>query len=354
MRTYSLIGTMSGTSLDGLDMALCHFEQHNEQWCFEIASAETVPYTPAWRRRLQEAATLPALEFCRLHNEYGHYIGQQVKRFLSKRLTGVNAIASHGHTVFHQPAQQLTVQIGSAAEIAAVTRITTINDFRALDVALGGQGAPLVPVGDELLFADFDFCLNIGGFSNISYHENGKRIAYDISPANIICNAITQKTGQHYDNQGKIGRKGSICPQLLKHLNQLPFYSVAPPKSLGREWLEQVFIPVVEKHQLSTADTLRTLYEHISLQIARSTAVKPSGRLLVTGGGAYNTFLLELLKQKTRAQIILPEKELIDFKEALVFAFLGVLRLEQRINCLTNVTGAGRSSCSGSVVQGHI
>lgn len=341
------IGTMSGTSLDGLDVVAVEFKNFNGNWKFNLLESSTFSYSAEWQNKLMNAPTLSGLELIILNAEYGGLIADKILGFLKEKKINPHLIASHGHTVFHQPEKRITLQIGNGAEIASKTGITTVSDFRSFDVALGGQGAPLVPVGDKFLFGKYDYCLNLGGFSNISFDKNGKRLAFDICPVNIILNRYAEKHGQAYDKNGELGRKGEIHIPLLNALNELPYYHEHPPKSLGREWLEQHLIPVLEKYHIPETDTIRTLYEHIAVQISDSVA--DSQKLLITGGGAHNKFLIERIKKRSKAAVIIPETKIIDYKEALIFAFLGVLRLKNEVNCFASVTGASRDSSGGVI-----
>jgi anhydro-N-acetylmuramic acid kinase len=328
MKSQLAVGMMSGTSLDGLDLALCEFSLQSTGWRYKIIKADTIAYSKEWREKLTSAPGYTALEIMSLHSEYGRYIGREVKKFLGKSVLKAELICSHGHTIFHQPENGFTFQLGDGSAIAAASGITTICDFRNLNVALGGQGAPLVPVGDEILFGEYHYCLNLGGISNISYQLKRKRVAYDICPVNMILNHISNELDMEYDKDGLAGRKGTIHNGLLEKLNSLNFYKESAPKSLGREWLESEFLPVVNKSSTKTADKLRTIYEHIAIQISSSMESKANKSVLVTGGGAFNLFLLELIKSKTRHQIIVPDSLLVNYKEALIFAFLGVLRMQ--------------------------
>lgn len=354
---------MSGTSLDGLDLVAVEFQQFVGKWDFTIHFSETVSYSYSWKEKLKNAHALSGEKLIELHAEYGRFLGIESNRFMRKTGFTPDLIASHGHTVFHQPEKHFTFQLGNGAVIAAVTQITTVADFRTGDVALGGQGAPLVPVGDRLLFGDYDFCLNLGGFANISFEENGKRVAFDICPVNIVLNYFAEKQGFTYDKDGDLGRKGKLNTELLEKLNQLDFYRKEPPKSLGREWVEHVFLPVLNEAQIDEQDKLRTVYEHIAEQIAGIVAGIEKGKgggegeekgrgggkgkMLVTGGGTFNTFLIELISNQVSVEIIIPSNEIINFKEALVFAFLGVLKNRGEINCYASVTGAKCDSSAG-------
>ena len=343
------IGVMSGTSLDGVDLAACEFWFTNNQWKFRLIKAFTYNYTDKWSNKLKSASILSGLELSKLHIEYGQFIGELVNQFIQETGFVPDLVSSHGHTVFHQPDAGLTLQIGSGAEIAAITRIKTVCDFRTSDVALGGQGAPLVPIGDRLLFGEYNACLNLGGFSNISFEKDQNRVAFDICPVNILLNHLVSEAGLRYDKDGNLGKPGQINFPLLEQLNQLEFYHQLPPKSLGREFLEQKIVSLFYQSGLELNDQLRTAYEHIAVQISQVINQSNFQSVLVTGGGAYNRFLMECLREKSKTRLIDPKKELIDFKEALVFAFLGVLRIREEINCLSSVTGAQSNHCCGTV-----
>lgn len=348
MESYISIGCMSGTSVDGLDLVACRFT-FDEKWSFEVLKATTISYSHKWINKLTTFSELTVLEFAFLHNDYGKYIGKQVADFCADLPEKPMLVASHGHTIFHQPESGLTLQIGNGANIAAITGIPTVCDFRSLDVALGGQGAPLVPIGDELLFPEYEFCLNLGGFANVSFRENEERKAFDICPANMAFNHFTKELGYEYDLNGSMGRSGATNMELLRLLNELDYYQQPGPKSLGREWFESEFLPLIYSFQLSPEDTLRTLYEHVSDQLMLAVDQYPKGQVLITGGGANNVFLVELFSEKTKHKTIVPSSQIIDFKEAIVFAFLGVLRFRSEINCLRSVTGANRDQSGGVI-----
>lgn len=349
MATYHALGIMSGTSLDGLDLAMCRFTYSGKRWTFSIEKATTLTYPDIWLRRIAQAHTLDAFSFLLLHKDYGKFIGERVNDFLSSEDLQPDLLASHGHTVFHTPSQGLTFQLGDGAVLAAMCGITTVCDFRSFDVALGGQGAPLVPIGDDILFADFDYCLNLGGFGNISYRKGNRRIAYDICPVNILLNTLAQKIGLPYDKDGKTGRTGKIIDSLLTTLDSLSFYATPPPKSLGREWLEQHVLPLISNQTYSISDVMRTVYQHIAQQVSANIIGDASKKVLVTGGGTYNSFLLELIRENTRCDLVIPDDKVIQFKEALIFAFLGVLKIRNEINCLASATGSLQDSSSGVV-----
>lgn len=350
-QVYNVIGLMSGTSLDGLDIAFCRFTVDKNNWDFKILQAETKPYSAEWKEKLLRLETADALGFQKVHYEYGYYLGRQVSDFIVKHGIKADFVSSHGHTIFHQPENKFTVQAGAGSAIVSGCKMPVVCDFRSLDVALGGQGAPLVPIGDKLLFHQYEYCLNLGGFANISYENSGKRIAYDICPVNIVMNAITEKLGKPYDDKGAIARSGMVSKYLLNELNILPYFRQAPetPKSLGKEWVLQNIDPLFEQYEIEPNDLLCTFCEHVAVQIARTLETKNSGKLLITGGGAYNDFLIERIRELVPLDIVIPEKRIIEFKEALIFAFLGVLRMRGEINSLRSVTGARENSSGGAV-----
>jgi anhydro-N-acetylmuramic acid kinase len=345
----NILGIMSGTSLDGLDLTICSFWESGKKWIFRIHAAETIQYTEEWIRKLQSAPHLSGIDLLYLHQEYGQFIADNARFFIQSSGLKVDLISSHGHTVFHQPEAGFTMQAGDPQVIATSTGITTAGDFRKTDVLLGGQGAPLVTVGDQYLFGEYDFCLNLGGFANISYISDEKRLARDVCPVNIILNQLAGELDLPYDRDGFAGRSGNVSETLLGRLNSIGYYQTAGPGSLGREWLDYEFMPVIRDFNLPVTDILRTVYEHISLQIARQ--IRRGAKVLVTGGGAYNQFLVEKIREVSHGNIIIPSSDLIEYKEALIFAFLGLLRLHERINCFASVTGASRDSCCGVIYR---
>ena len=338
---------MSGSSLDGLDIALVRFQEEDGNYHFQILQAETLPYPEYWTKQLSEAFHKQPEDLVQLDKGYGKYLGEQVQAFAKKHNATPDFVASHGHTIFHRPEEHYTLQIGDGQELANACGFTVINDFRTEDVSKGGQGAPLVPVGDKMLFSDYEICLNIGGIANVSYDEDNKRIAYDLCIANQALNYLAQMKGLPYDRDGQLARSGEVDMDLLKRLNRHSFYGQMPPKSLGREFFEANQKDLMKN--LSVEDMLATFVEHIALQIALGVSHLPKGKILVTGGGARNQFLMERLQARTSHEVVIPEKMIIDYKEALVFAFLGLLRVEGKTNVLASVTGAESDSCSGRI-----
>ncbi|MBE0648335.1 MAG: anhydro-N-acetylmuramic acid kinase [Bacteroidales bacterium] len=384
---YHVLGLMSGTSLDGLDIAYCRFERIGDRWTNKILQAETIPYSIEWQTRLRNLDNGTAADLAKTDIDLGHLMGATTKDFIQRHQVTADFIASHGQTIFHQPHLRWTTQIGKGSSIAAETGLPVICDFRSTDVAFGGQGAPLVPIGDRLLFSDYHYCLNLGGFANISYEREGKRMAYDICPTNMVLNTLTGQLGKAFDENGDLARSGSLLPDLLETLNQLPFYHQPPPKSLGKEWVDAHILPLImdtgygirdtgygmrdmgygirdagygirdagsEIADLESriADLLHTFTEHIAMQIGKNTGTNRVNKLLITGGGALNNFLMERIRHHTAPQVILPDLQTIHFKEALIFAFLGLLRWRGEVNCLSSVTGASRDNIGGAIYLG--
>jgi len=347
---YNIIGVMSGTSLDGIDLAHFNFKIINGKWDFQILESETIGYSQEWIDLLKNAVGFSESELIKLNKEYTLLLGNSISAFISKhQLKAIDAVCSHGHTILHQPKNGITLQIGNLPEIATICNQKVICDFRVQDVELGGQGAPLVPIGDRLLFSEADYCLNLGGFSNISFEENGNRIAFDISPVNTVLNFYANKLGFDYDDKGTISGTGNINSALLSELNELNFYQLPHPKSLGFEFVKEIVLPIIERYKISIEDKLATFTEHIAIQIGLALPNKKN-KLLITGGGVYNDFLIRRIQYYLKeTSLIIPEKKIIEFKEALIFGLLGVLKLRNEINTLSTVTGASRDHSSGKI-----
>ncbi len=348
-----IIGLMSGTSLDGLDIALCEFKEHLGTFSFKIIAAKTISYDQDWKIKLSNAQHLSAIQYFETHTKYGRFIANETNQFLNSLSIKPNAIASHGHTVFHQPTLGFTNQLGCGATIAALTGLNTVCDFRSKDVSLAGQGAPLVPIGDKLLFGEYDACLNIGGIANISYNnKNGDRIAYDLCVANMLLNYLAEKKGFLFDKGGEMAKSGLVDDLLLNQLNDLKYYKKTGAKSIGREWFENNILNFFDTKEKEVTNLLATAIEHIASVIASELNSNNIKNVLLTGGGTFNSFLIERIKLKTNSIIVIPSVELINFKEAIIFAFLGYLRLNQITNTLKTVTGANKDSIGGAVYLG--
>lgn len=339
---------MSGTSLDGVDLVYTTLSYDNS-WSFQIHSATTIPYDKTWKDQLSRLVTMSREQLEQLDQLYSEYLAEVLLSFIKDyEIKDLDFICSHGHTALHQPDEGLTYQIGNLQSISDITGHTVICDFRVADVKLGGQGAPLVPIGDQLLFSNYDYCLNLGGFANVSYEKHNKRIAYDICPVNIVLNKCVAELGLDYDDGGTIASKGQINDSLLSALNRLDFYQTPPPKSLGLEWVDTNIFPLMETYELSVEDQLRTFVEHSAMMIANN--IEADTSMLITGGGAYNTFLINRIKAlATTVNITIPEKDILEYKEALIFGLLGVLKYSDEVNCLSSVTGASKDHASGNI-----
>ncbi|WP_432671947.1 anhydro-N-acetylmuramic acid kinase [Flavobacterium sp. SM2513] len=347
---YNVIGVMSGTSLDGVDLAHIHFTTDSKGWHFKILETETVPYPLQWFNKLKNAVQFSDAELVQLNKEYTLLLAEIIKDFIGKhKIEDLDAVCSHGHTILHQPQNGFTLQIGNLPEIPKLINQKIVCDFRVQDVKLGGQGAPLVPIGDAVLFSEYDYCLNLGGFSNVSFKANHSRIAFDISAVNTVLNFYANQLGLDYDDKGAIAKSGTFNQPLFEELNSLLYYVLPYPKSLGFEFVKEIVLPLIEKYSIPTEDKMHTFTLHVAFQIAEALSNK-NAKLLVTGGGAYNDFLIEQMqKQLPEMQIIIPNKKILEFKEALIFALLGVLKLRGEINVLSSVTGAQRDHSSGEV-----
>ena len=363
---YKVIGLMSGSSLDGLDIAFAEFNENAGSWNYEIKAADCYVYPPEWIEKLNTSISLNALDYQLLHTEYGHYLGCQVNKFIEENHLQfqVSLVSSHGHTTFHVPSKKMTAQLGDGASIASETQLPVVTDLRALDLAFGGQGAPIVPIGEKLLLGDYDFFLNLGGIANISFNDPSDYIAYDICPANRVLNMLANDNGKEYDEGGNMARSGKINEELFRKLNSLDYYKKSFPKSLANDYGTDIVYPLVKNSGCSIQDSLRTYVEHIAVQIknaivnVKSKPVKTGTtlKLLATGGGAFNIFLVEQLKEHLRQlqiEIIIPEEKLVKYKEAVVMALIGVLRWRQEYNVLSSVTGARRDSIGGALWIGQ-
>lgn len=351
IKNYKVIGVMSGTSLDGVDLAYCEFSK-SDSWSFRLLAGKTIAYDLSWKKKLQDAMLLKPLELEKLDYDFGIYLAELLNEFINENKIKADLISSHGHTIFHQPQKGITVQIGSGKKISELTKSTVVCDFRKGDVALGGQGAPLVPIGDRLLFGEMDYCLNLGGIANISFEKNGERLAFDVCGCNIVLNYLANELKKLFDEGGAIARGGKLNKALLNELNSIGYYEKSFPKSLGREDIDRDVLSLINKYELPIADKLNTFCTHIAIQIGKVVGNEVSNsKMLITGGGAFNEFLIEQIEAKCNLKIVLPSRQIIDYKEAIIFAFLGVLRIRNENNCLKSVTGAERDSCGGDVFE---
>ncbi len=351
---YQVLGLMSGTSMDGVDLAVCHFTEESSKWSFQIIISKCVSYSNTWKERLRNADQLSGKDLLLLDHEYGCFLGNLSKNFLEENKQEVQLIASHGHTIFHAPDKGISYQLGSGAAIASTARKDVVCNFRELDVCLGGQGAPLVPIGDALLFSDFDFCVNLGGIANMSFSDQGIRKAYDICPCNLLLNHYAEISGFSYDKDGLMAKQGVVSDELLNQLASWNYYQQNGPKSLDKAEVYNALLPLINAFPISVEDKLATITSHIVNKICSEILLHHSQnpKVLLSGGGAHNNFMVEALKKNTAILFFVPSAQIIDFKEALIFGFLGLLRAANKINTLASVTGATSNSIGGAYYLG--
>ena len=366
--SYLAIGLMSGSSLDGVDIAYCHFNCSTTSGVFNIENwqlmeTETYPFSEFWKNRLRSLPNGSAFEIMDAHAAFGSYMGEMVNRFLLEKKIDkqkVDLIASHGHTIFHEPARGFTTQIGDGAALSVATQCIVINDFRSADIALGGQGAPLAPMADKMLFPNFDFYLNLGGIANVTCNINGRFVAFDICGANQILNALANVTGLPYDDGGQISKTGTVDKLLFEQQYNIPFFKKSYPKSLSNQWVQQNQTSIFLENKSKIENKLNTAVELTALLIAdaivdiieKEKNIKEHFKLLATGGGAYNDYLMERIRfhlHTKNIEVVIPDKTLIGFKEALLMGLLGVMRLEKIHNCMASVTGAKKDSLNGAL-----
>lgn len=349
MTTYAALGIMSGSSLDGLDLAFCEFSEKQSRWTYQIVAAKTLPFPEEWKILLQESSYVDGKKLTENDVAYGKFLGAIADNFLKKHYLKPDIIALHGHSVFHQPEKGFSLQLGNGQAVAIATGIETVSDFRNKDILFGGQGAPLVPIGDKLLFAEYDYCVNIGGIANISFEEKGERLGYDVCAANQLLNYLSRQMGKPYDKNGETALLGKLDKSLFDELNSIEFYQQLYPKSLSNEQVQEIFLPILDSSPASLEDKLYTAVKHIAFQITKATDSSSGKKMLLTGGGTHNSFLVEAIRRECSQSVCLPNSQIIDFKEALIFAFMGILRKAGRVNCLASATGAKRDSSGGVI-----
>lgn len=363
MESYKVLGLMSGSSMDGLDVAHCEITVDDGKWSYKILRAECIPYPAKWKLRLEKLVLQNAITYIKTHTYLGHYMGERTREFIDRHgiENEVDFIASHGQTIFHQPDNNFTSQIGDGAAMAMRTGLPVICDFRTADVAFNGQGTPVAPIVDKLLFSDYKYLLNLGGISNITVNTGDKYIAFDITAVNLIMNKLVGKIGKEYDEDGNMARSGKLNEELLTELNGSWYYEKEYPKSLSGGWVSKVMYPVANRQKIPIEDKLRTLAEHIALQHANSIKmiqqkegieVSADDKMLLTGGGAFNKFLVECIQEKVPMTLEVADAETVEFKESLLMALMGVLRVRNEVNCLSSVTGADQDTIGGTIYQG--
>jgi len=367
IKKYKVLGLMSGSSLDGLDIAYCTFEVDktntiNPILKWELLEAETLPFSEQWQARLANLPHTNALNFAKTHTYFGRYSGELVNQFLAKYNCQPDFIASHGHTIFHDPDKLFTSQIGDGAALSVVSGYPVICDFRTADIALAGEGAPLAPIADKLLLDRYDFYMNLGGIANITCNIDDKYIAFDIGPANQVLNILAQQLGFDYDNKGENAAKGTVNNELLNIVNNIDYFRKDYPKSIDNQWIVKNIVPLYMEAEGSWEDKLRTACEQLAMQTAKDidTIIKKENlqktryQLLSTGGGTFNDFLITCFEKHCKnVDFIIPKQEIIDFKEAILMALLGVLRMEGIPNSMSSVTGAKRNSIGGAIYNSN-
>lgn len=347
---YNAIGLMSGSALDGLDIAFVELTEIAGKWSYELKASACIPYEEAWKEQLKNASTLSVPQFLDLHTAYGRLLGTEVVKFIEAHqlFHKVHFIASHGHTAYHNPATQTSFQLGDGASIAAVSGIKVISDLRNKDVAYGGQGAPIVPMAEQLLWKEFDLCLNLGGIANLTVNRTPVK-AFDICPCNQVLDYFAQKVGKAFDAEGNLAASGNVVEAILVQLGNLDYYQIKGPKSLANPYSQEL-IRLLDK--LEIKDALATAIEHIATEISKCLQENKTteAKLLITGGGALNTFLIQKLVAKNpQLNIIVADEATIKFKEAIAMALLGALRWMEQDTVLASVTGAEKNSVGGAL-----
>ncbi len=343
-----VLGIMSGTSMDGLDISCARYYKTNNIWNFDLIASKTMPFDEHWQLKLLNTFNrINCIE--KMDVQFGNFISKSVQEFINYFDLKIDLISSHGHTVFHNPSLGYTKQIGLGSVIANTVKVPVVSNFRQQDIDLGGQGAPLVPIGDKLLFSQYDACINLGGIANISCDSNEARIAFDISPCNMLLNYVSEREGFVFDRDGIMAKKGKVDQNLLTKLNNINYYQLSFPKSLGKEYIDQIFVPIINNTLISNYDILCTLVEHIAIKISSLLSKYNLSNTLFTGGGALNLYLIDRISRLSSTKIILPEIDIINFKEAIIFGFLGVLRMQNKVNCLSSSTGASVNHSSGDI-----
>ncbi|MBW8686545.1 anhydro-N-acetylmuramic acid kinase [Chitinophaga rhizophila] len=354
---YNVIGVTSGTSLAGLDIAFAVLTEVRGKWTYEIKAAERLAYTPEWEEKLGKAAEMPARDYMLLNSEYGHFIGQAVNQFITQHQLDhkVHFIASHGHTAFHVPAQKMTAQLGDGAAIAALTGISVISDLRAMDIALGGKGGPVLPVAEQLLFPDYHYRVNLAENATLAAQSEGQLIAFDICPCNYVLDTLAGMLGRAFDDEGKLAAGGVTDQRLLDTLNGLAFYSQKYPRTLAAKFGTGTILPMIQQHQLSTQGKLNTYTHHIAAQVAaavqqlQAPQEGASNNLLLTGGGTKNAYLVQAIREAVQPLNINVTVQEEPFRNALMVALLGALRWRQESNAFASVTGAEKDSVGGAL-----
>jgi anhydro-N-acetylmuramic acid kinase len=364
MNVYHVIGVMTGSSLDGIDLAFTKITVKDGHYAHEILISECVPMPQKWKIRIEQLVMQNAVTYLKTSAFFGHFIGDRIAEFIEKHQlqNQLDFIASHGQTVFHQPENLFTSQIGDGAAIAGKTGFPVVCDFRSIDVALGGQGAPVAPIANKMFYSNYKMFLNLGGIANIAVNVNGKYIAFDVTAVNLALNKIARMKGVEYDHDGNLAANGAVDERLFSEMNSSFYYDKDYPKSLSGGWVSKVMMPTLQRHNISIEDKLRTIVEHVAHQLNKSLekiqqkeniSFSKSDKMLVTGGGAFNKFMIQRMEEMLPITLVVPDEQTVKFKESVLMALMGVMRVRNEENCLGSVTGAARNAIGGAIYQGH-
>lgn len=348
---FKIIGIMSGTSLDGIDIAHCTFKESRD-WTYKIDKAITVQYPKKLKNKLKSSIELSGYDLIKLDHSLGEFIGLEINKFIKYNNLNPELISSHGHTVFHNPKEKIGLQIGNANKILSIVKLPVINNFRELDIILGGQGAPLVPIGEKLLFKGYNYFINLGGILNLTKIDPRNMYAYDVVASNLVLNNISNKLNLEYDHKGEIARNGKLIPKLFDKLNSIEYYKKNYPKTIGIEWINKNIYPTIYKLNYNLKDVMNTFSNHIAYQLIKNINGEKN-KILVTGGGAYNEYLIEKIKlyDNNKNEWIIPNDNLVNYKEALIFAFMGLLKRMNKQNILNDVTGCKFKISGGNISE---
>lgn len=347
-REEIFVGLMSGSSLDGIDLALVSFvlDANNDLVNWHIIDTALVPFDNKWNKRLTTYQGLSVDDYFLLESDFSLLLGEHIKKVVAHH--DIKAVGVHGHTLAHIPEKNISIQLGNGGLIASIAEVDVVTDFRIQDIGAGGQGAPIVPAVERALFPDYKYFLNLGGIVNVSNHSDHQHVtAFDIGPCNQLLNHLSSRLNLPYDNDGAIARTGTFHPDVMEAVLRLPYFNKTGAKSLSNQWIQDSVLPMFDK--LRPADALRTAVELIATTIAQ--ALNGPGRVLITGGGAHNTYLIERLRKNIGDKPIvlhLPEKQLIDFKEALLMAYMAYSRVYHKKNVFKSVTGADDDYVTGA------
>ncbi len=364
--TYHVVGLMSGSSLDGIDLSYCSYSTSGDAFDWELLNHATYPIPDTWKSRLLHLPEQSAKTFVKTHTYFGHFLSEVINDFIERQKITPDFIASHGHTIFHEPNKRFTTQIGCGAAIATQTGLPVINDFRIQDISINGEGTPLAPAADLFLFEGYDFYLNLGGIANLTAKTVDQLVAFDVCPANQLLNFLANQINLAYDKDGILAKSGQLLPALMERLRDFEYYRMSYPKSLDNSWIKKEVLSIFQQFEEPVQDKLHTTCKFIAEEITNSLSTVIQSlkmgknnhyKLLATGGGTFNEFLLEcIVESNTKGnlpiEVVLPEKEIIDFKEAILMGLLGVLRVQNRPNCFASVTGAKYDTIGGIVHQG--